>query len=193
MIALDLDNTIICYDEPFRAAATRLDCLPAKPTAINKSTIKTAALAKGGNDLWTRLQGLTYGEEILKATFFPGCAEFVESATEDLVILSHKTRFPVIGPRTDLRAAATDWLASTPLANLPLHFFDTREAKVAALASLKPRALLDDLPGVFHTPVFPPGTTFLLFDPDNAHPHWNSSPRIASWPDARDHLWPASR
>ena len=28
MTALDLDNTIICYDEAFRSAAARLDCLP---------------------------------------------------------------------------------------------------------------------------------------------------------------------
>ena len=193
MIALDLDNTIICYDEAFRTAATRLDCLPQGVASINKSSIKAAAFAKGGNELWTRLQGLAYGEEISKARLFPGCAEFMKSAPEDCVILSHKTRLPVLGPHTDLRAAAATWLGSTPLAKLPLHFFDTREAKVAALATMKPRALLDDLPEVFHTPGFPPETTFVLFDPNNAHPHWHSSPRIPSWRDAHEQLWPSSK
>ena len=63
MIALDLDNTIICYDEAFRVAASLLDCLPAVGIAISKPTIKAAALAKGGNDLWTRLQGLVVADD----------------------------------------------------------------------------------------------------------------------------------
>lgn len=188
MIALDLDNTIICYDEPFRAAASQLDCLPESGIAINKSTIKTSALACGGNDLWTRVQGLAYGEQIGKATLFPGCAEFVALEQEELVIVSHKTQFPVLGDNTDLREAAANWIQSTPLAGLPLHFFDTREAKVAKVAELRPRALIDDLPEVFETPGFPDATAFILFDPENTRPLWTTSPRLRSWHEARQLL-----
>lgn len=184
MIALDLDNTIICYDEAFRAAASLLDCLPAFGDPINKSTIKAAALAKGGNDLWTRLQGLVYSEQIGKATLYPGCADFVAASREEIIILSHKTHFPVLGSRSDLRKAATTWLELTPLANLPLHFFDTREAKVAAVAELSPRAIIDDLPEVFLTAGFPSSTTFFLFDPIQAHADWSLTPRVISWSDA---------
>lgn len=190
MIALDLDNTIICYDEAFRAAAAQLECLPEPGIAANKSSIKAAALACGGNDLWTRLQGLVYGEQIGKATLFPGCAEFVASAQEELVIVSHKTQFPVLGDKKDLREAAANWIQSTPLAGVPLHFFDTREAKVAKISELSPRALIDDLPEVFQTPSFPPETIFHLFDPDNSHPLWTASPRIRSWHEARSELLP---
>lgn len=184
MIALDLDNTIICYDEAFRAAASKLDCLPEPGIATNKSSIKASALACGGNDLWTRVQGLAYGEQIGKATLFSGCAEFVVSAQEELVIVSHKTQFPVLGYKTDLREAAANWVRSTPLAGLPLHFFDTRQAKVAKISELRPRALIDDLPEVFQTPSFPPETIFHLFDPDNSHPLWTTSPRLRSWLEA---------
>jgi len=190
MIAFDLDNTMICYDEAFRAAASQLDCLPEPGLAINKSTIKASALTCGGNDLWTRLQGLAYGEQIGKATLFPGCAEFVDSTQEELVIVSHKTQFPVLGDKTDLREAAANWIRSTPLARLPIHFFHTREAKVAKVAELLPRALIDDLPEVFQTPEFPAATTFLLFDPENTHPLWTASPRLRSWHEARQSLLP---
>jgi len=190
MIALDLDNTIICYDEAFRAAASQLDCLPEPGIVINKSTIKDAARACGGNDLWTRVQGLAYGEQIGNGTLSPGCAEFVASAQEELVIVSHKTQFPVLGDKTDLREAAANWVRSTPLASLPLHFFDTREAKVAKVAELRPRALIDDLPEVFKTPGFPAATAFILFDPDNSHTSWTTTPRIRSWLEAQSELLP---
>jgi len=183
MIAIDLDNTIIRYDRAFESAAARLKCLPAT-APINKATVKTAALAVGGNELWTRLQGLVYGEEITQAEIFPGCIEFFAAAPEELVIVSHKTRFPALGPRIDLREAARDFLALTPLAGIPLHFLDTREAKVAKLTELRPRALLDDLPEVLQTPGFPPTTAFHLFDPDNTHPNWTATPRIRSWHEA---------
>ena len=189
MIALDLDNTIICYDEAFRAAASQLDCLPGPGIATNKSSIKAAALARGGNDLWTRVQGLAYGEQIGKGTLFPGCAEFVASAQEELVIVSHKTQFPVLGDKTDLREAAANWIQSTSLAGLPLHFFDTREAKVAKVAELRPRALIDDLPEILDTPGFPAATAFILFDPENTHPLWTTSPRLRSWHEARQLLF----
>jgi hypothetical protein len=164
MIAIDLDNTIIRYDRAFEAAAARLQCLPSG-TQINKATVKTAALASGGNDLWTRLQGLAYGEEIAKAEIFPGCVEFIAAAREELVIVSHKTRFPALGEPSDLRGAARAFLALTPFAGIPLHFLDTREAKVAKIAELRPRALIDDLPRSFKPPASRPPRRFISSTP----------------------------
>lgn len=183
MIALDLDNTIICHDAAFRAAALALDCLPTdqQPT---KASIKASALERGGNDLWTRLQGIAYGEKIHHSTLFPGCAEFIASTHEDLVIVSHKTQFPAIGTPTDLHLAALDWLSRTPLASIPVQFLPTREEKVATLAKLSPRVLIDDLPEVFETPGFPATTRFILFDPTDSHPEWTTTTRIRSWHEA---------
>ena len=190
MIAIDLDNTIIRYDRAFEAAAARLQCLPAG-AQINKATVKTAALAVGGNELWTRLQGLAYGDEMRNAEIYPGCVDFFVTAHEELVIVSHKTRFPALGEPADLREAARAFLALTPFAGIPLHFLDTREAKVAKLAELRPRALIDDLPEVFQTPGFPPATAFHLFDPDGVHSEWTTTPRMRSWHEAARILLPA--
>lgn len=194
MIALDLDNTIVCYDGAFRAAAEACECLPASGTPIDKASVKAAAFAKGGNELWTRLQGMAYGEGISQAELFPGCREFLELAMkrgEKMAVLSHKTEFPAIGPKVNLRLAAMNWLESNGLGvgdRLPVIFCDSRLEKVNRLGTLACRALLDDLPEVFRTPGFPLKTKFILFDPSDSHSDWSDSPRITSWNAATDML-----
>jgi len=194
MIALDLDNTIICYDVAFRAAAEDADCLPLDGIPLNKASIKAAALDKGGNDLWTRLQGVAYGTGIQKAKLFPGCLPFVNRAwnrKEKLVVISHKTEYPVIGPKVNLRMAAINWLGKNGFdSNIPLIFCDSREEKVERIKSLACRALLDDLPEVYQTPAFPAATRFVLFDPAGAHAGWSLSRRVGSWDEAADLLLP---
>lgn len=187
MIALDLDNTIICYDEAFRAAAEAVGCLPEKGDRLDKSSVKEAALAVGGNELWTRLQGLAYGDGISNAKLFPGCLEFIHRAlngNEALSIISHKTEFPAIGPRVNLRLAAMRWLECNGLLlgdRLPVIFCDSRQEKIKCIAAFDCRALIDDLPEVFQSPDFPAQTLFVLFDPSDTHPDWSGSPRISSW------------
>jgi hypothetical protein len=197
MIALDLDNCIICYDRAFLAAAERSGCAPAKSAAVGKEAVKAAAFERGGNELWTRLQGEVYGTGIHEASFFAGCREFVDRALalgESLVILSHKTKYPALGPQVDLRAAAWKFLQDNDFpigSHMPAHFCDTREEKVALLGELGCRAIVDDLPVIYRTPLFPTQTLFVLFDPSNAHAEWNATPRVGSWREA-SHLLLAS-
>jgi len=196
MIALDLDNTIICYDESFRGAAAKLDCLPADGISLNKASIKTAAIEKGGNDLWTRLQGLAYGDGIQAARLFDGCKRFINRALDrkiKLAIISHKTEFPAIGPKVNLRMAAINWLGNNQLSFgplLPLMFCDSREEKVERVRTLGCQVLIDDLPEVFQCPGFPKTTRFVLFDPTGSHPEWATSPRATSWDEAGDLVIP---
>ena len=196
MIALDLDNTIICYDDAFRTAAEETGCLPADGAALNKASVKAAALAKGGNDLWTRLQGIAYGSGIQKAKPFPGCARFINRAldlNEKLAIISHKTEYPASGAKVNLRVAAITWLGNNGLSfgsRLPVVFCDSREEKVGRVRSFACQALIDDLPDVFQTPGFPDSTRFILFDPTGEHEGWSASPRVTSWDEAADVLLP---
>ena len=194
MIALDLDNTIICYDEAFRAAAKSIGCLPPSGVRINKASVKASAHKKGGNELWTALQGIVYGEEIEQAEFFPGCIDFIDSArmrNEKLVVLSHKTEFPAIGPKVNLRTAAIQWLSNRQFdPHIPLIFCDSREEKVSHLKTLGCHALVDDLPEVFQTTGFPNSTRFVLFDSNNTHGDWSISSRVTSWRGAADLLLP---
>jgi hypothetical protein len=194
MIALDLDNCIICYDRPFFSASKRAGCAPAHGASPSKEEVKAAAFARGGNELWTLLQGEVYGTGIYEAEIFPGCREFVNralAAGERLVILSHKTKFPALGPQVDLRAAASKFLEENDfptVSQVPVHFCDTREEKVARLGELGCRAIVDDLPAVYNTPGFPTQTRFVLFDPSNAHAEWSATPRVGSWSKAAELL-----
>ena len=78
MIALDLDNTLICTDGAFEAAARELNLPLPAGVPVTKARIKSAALDAGGNELWTRLQGIAYGDGLAHAVPFPGCREFIE-------------------------------------------------------------------------------------------------------------------
>ena len=199
MIALDLDNTIISYDDAFRAAAKECACLPADGILLNKGSIKAAALAKGGNELWTRLQGIAYGTGIQEAKPFAGCRKFISRAlerNESLAIISHKTEFPAIGAKVNLRKAAMNWLGNNALSFgslLPVIFCNSREEKVECIRSFGCRAHIDDLPDVFRTSGFPEATRFILFDPAGEHEGWSLSPRVKSWNEAADFLLPPGK
>jgi hypothetical protein len=192
MIALDLDNTIICYNAAFHLASQALGCCPEGES--DKASVKAAALQKGGNDLWTRVQGLAYGTGISHAKFFPGFERFVAAAKSQktpLVVISHKTKYPALGEQIDLRQAATNWLKAMAFdPDTPIIFCDSREEKVARIRESGCHTLIDDLPEVYLSPEFPRSITFLLFDPSNSHAEWAISPRIQSWHEATVLLFP---
>jgi len=195
MVALDLDNTIICYANAFAAAASEagLDLSGVKG-AHGKEAVKEAALLAGGNALWTKIQGLAYGKNICEALPFPGVQEFFRKAAAGgipLTIVSHKTQYAAAFPEIDLRTAATDWLGAHGFVSntgVTTYFCDSREEKVAVLRSLGCSGLLDDLPEVFRTPGFPSTTRFVLFDPAETFSTWSDTPRVRSWAEASDLL-----
>ena len=62
---------------------------------------------------FTELQGLIYGKEILRAKPMQGVIDAMsrnKSMKIDLIIISHKTRFPYKGEKIDLHKAAMNWL-----------------------------------------------------------------------------------
>lgn len=198
IIGVDLDNTIICYDQAFhRAALDRGWINPATPPA--KTAVKNAVLAKAGNQAWTELQGFVYGPGLKAAAAYPGVAEFFQACGErhvPVVIVSHKTQYAAAGPRYDLREDATGWLKTSGLLDLlppstePVIFTATRSEKLDAVRRLRCATLIDDLPEVFRDPAYPGETNFILFDPDGAHTDWTASPRASSWAEITSRLFP---
>jgi FMN phosphatase YigB (HAD superfamily) len=186
IVGVDLDNTIICYDQAFHRAAIERGWIdPATPAA--KTAVKKSVVGKVGDRAWTELQGFVYGPGLDAATAYPGAAAFfAECAGQGIrtVIISHKTQYAAAGPRYDLREAAAAWLKSSGLFNFAddsVVFTDTRAAKLDAVRKLGCQTLIDDLPEVFRDPSYPRETDFILFDPDQAHPDWTATPRAASW------------
>lgn len=202
IIGVDLDNTIICYDQAFhRAALDRGLIDPATPAT--KTAVKNAVLAKAGNQGWTELQGYVYGPGLNTATPYPDVGEFFRMCAfhgMPTVIVSHKTERAAAGPPFDLRAAALAWLRIARVrgglvdlrtdSGFSVIFTETRAEKLDAVRRLGCSALIDDLPEIFLHPAYPKSTEFILFDPDNAHRDWSDTARASSWAEITARFFP---
>lgn len=193
VIGIDLDNTIICYDRLFSKTAVDLGLIPSS-TPPGKLSVKTEVLARHGNEVWTELQARVYGPSLSGAEPFPGVEEAVRRFRGrgwEVVIISHKTRFPALGPRCDLRVAAMDWLEGRGWFGAGMlearegsvEFHDTRADKVHAIARRGCAVFVDDLPEVFVETGFPANTARILFDPESAHEPAALAMRFRSWPE----------
>src|SRR5215472_6099494 len=77
-IGIDLDNTLICYDQAFQRVGREEGLLPASFVG-DKAAVKRALLKERPDGLlWETLQGLVYGRRIDAATLFDGVARFLE-------------------------------------------------------------------------------------------------------------------
>lgn len=199
-IGIDFDNTIICYDKVFAAAARQRGLVSDEWTG-SKTDVREYLRSKPGGELaWQGLQGWVYGKGIGGAEIFSGVIDFLEACRRNgagVSIVSHKTRFGHQDPdRTDLRVAARDWLGATGLIGAEnsaltlndVYFEDTQAAKVERLASLNLDVFIDDLVDVFEQPHFPRGIKSILFA-SNAHP--GPYQAIASWAEIQREVFAA--
>jgi hypothetical protein len=192
-IGVDFDNTIVSYDEVFHAVAVEWELIPESFAASTKA-IRDRLRSLGREDDWTRLQGHVYGPGMSFATPFPGMAEFFERCNADgieAVIISHRTRWPYLGPRHDLHAFARAWLAQQAL-EVDAHFELTKRDKLARIERTRCSHFIDDLPEFLSEPSFPAGVARVLFDPAGATRERNGLPssirRLGSWKEITAHL-----
>jgi len=194
VIGVDLDNTIVCYDELFGRVALEEGLVPAG-TALTKTAIRDHLRSVGGEDRWTALQGTIYGPRMADASSFPGVTEFFaacRAAGVPLAIVSHRTRFPYLGERHDLHAAARDWIARRGFhavdgLDLPpdrVYLEDTKEKKLVRIAAIGCTHFIDDLPEMLTHPLFPPAVSRILFDPQRSHGRLEGVATVFSWADA---------
>ena len=116
-IGIDFDNTIITYDDVFRAAA-EAGGLIAPGFFGSKQAVRDAIrLLPDGELAWQRLQGQVYGKGIGGAAMVAGVTTFLRRCrAEDcaVVVVSHKTEYGHFDPdRVNLRKAALNWMAGT--------------------------------------------------------------------------------
>src|SRR6266702_6824079 len=176
-IGIDFDNTIACYDGVFHAAALERGLIPAD-LARDKNSVRDHLNGSGRKDDFTELQGHVYGARMDLVSPYPGFAEFIGRARGDdheLFVVSHKTRYPMLGPKHDMHASARDFLKSRGLVGhgaaqidpAGVFFELTKDAKVARVLELRCDMFIDDLPEILAMPGFPEGMRKILFDPDN--------------------------
>ncbi len=201
-IGIDFDNTIICYDKVFAAAARQRDLVPEGWEGLKNDVRDLLRSRNGGELAWQGLQGFVYGKGIGGAEIYPGVREFLAACRQagaKVYIVSHKTRYGHQDPdHTDLREAARGWLrgaglidtADAAVASGDVYFEDTMSAKVDRLASLGLDIFIDDLVEVFEQPHFPKGTRSILFT-RSQFPHRGHCKPIATWAGIRDEVFAA--
>ena len=195
-IGLDFDNTIVCYDELFHKVALEGGWIT-KEIPISKVSVRDHLRAIGKESVWTEMQGYVYGARLDEAAPYPGVVECLAWARDKGIIVSivsHKTRYPFLGKKYDLHAAALQWIklhlndANGSLVSIDRVYFKlTKESKVSQIASIKCSVYVDDLPEILLDPGFPTGTENILFDPDHHHKE-QKLPRATHWNEVRSRL-----
>ncbi|MEI6504076.1 MAG: haloacid dehalogenase-like hydrolase [Armatimonadota bacterium] len=195
ILGVDFDNTIVCYDEVFHAAALERELIPAH-LPVSKDSVRDYLRRCDQEEAWTELQGYVYGPRMRDAQPFPGVLEFLGDCAKaglPLWIVSHKTRHPYRGPQYDLHESARQWLADhgvheAGLARDHVFFELTKLDKLQRLGQIGCTHFIDDLPEFLAEPTFPAGVERLLFDPNDHHPREQRFPRLRAWSEAGELL-----
>lgn len=177
-IGIDFDNTIVSYDALFHKVALEQGLVPPE-TPVNKVAVRDHLRRIGQEDRWTEMQGYVYGARMDEALAYEGVIDFIRRAGtlgHQVIIISHKTRHPFLGPQYDLHAAARSWIEHHLLWNgqalLPderIFFELTKQEKLARIAACGCDSFIDDLPEILLADGFPAQTARLLFDPEGHH------------------------
>lgn len=169
IIGIDLDNTIINYQSSFERIAKL------KKIKINKKFIKKELkqkIERISKNEWTRIQGKIYGEKIHYAKIFENFTNFVKFSIKNkisLVIISHKTKYPILGKKRNLHTLTKKFL-ETKFKNNYFRinknlFFETSiQKKIQRIKIKECDFFIDDLEDILSHKEFPKYTEGLLFN-----------------------------
>ncbi len=197
IVGIDFDNTIVSYDRVFHAVAVERALVPPELPA-SKFAVRNYLCASDREDTWTEMQGFVYGARMEDAEMYPGVLEFLRWARSGCVkvaVISHKTRYPFLGPRYDLHEAARNWVQSClvdaegPLVPREQVYFElTKEEKLARIAYVGCEAFIDDLPEILLAEIFPASASRFLFDPEGHHVGVSTVQVFRSWTEILVHV-----
>jgi hypothetical protein len=200
-IGIDFDNTIITYDEVFRAAARAQGLIESGFDGSKQAVRDAIRLLPDGELTWQKLQGQVYGKGIIDAGLCNGVDSFLRRCRAEgavVFIVSHKTEFGHYDPaRVNLRTAALDWMTARGffrpdgygLAPDNVFFEGTRAEKLARIGTLDCSYFIDDLEEVLDDPGFPAGVQRILFSDLQAAA--SAGPYIVcpGWRDIEAHIF----
>jgi hypothetical protein len=191
-IGIDFDNTIVSYDALFHKVAIEKGVIP---TGLRQTKLAVREYLRGSGqeDVWTEMQGHVYGVRMDEAAAYPGAIEFLKWAARQeasVFIISHKTRYPFMGPRYDLHGAARLWVDqhlkddNRALVRAEDVYFElTKDEKLARIRATACNYYVDDLPEILLAPDFPMDTQRILFDPEAHHEESRPLRPMRSWED----------
>ena len=175
-IGIDIDNTIICYDRVFAAVAISRGY--SVHSNASKTEVKKWFHERDMHQAFTHLQGEVYGKFIDLANLFDGVLAFIEFAKKSgchLFLVSHKTRYPLVGEKVDLHKSARNFLIDNNVISkcggvgVPpnnVFFESSLNRKINRISTLNLDFFIDDLLQVFEHLNFPKTTNFVHFSQD---------------------------
>jgi hypothetical protein len=190
-LGIDFDNTLVSYDAVFHEVALDRGLI-SLGVPCSKEMVRNHLRAINRENDWTLLQGYVYGACMHRATLFEGATTALKSLAQsgwEIVIVSHKTKTPFLGPAYDLHAAAQDFLRAQQLLHphgpiVRAYFETSKEAKIDRIARENCDAFVDDLPEILQMPGFPDRTRRLLFAPNaDEVVSFHELLRVGSWMD----------
>jgi hypothetical protein len=108
-----------------------------------------------------------------------------------VVVISHRTKNPLVGPAHDLHQAAQKFLESSGWLGQKIreaYFEETKEAKLARIGHCRCNFFVDDLPEILAHPAFPANCQPLLFDPSGVPEKSTPPKRVRHWNELPDLL-----
>ncbi len=193
LIGVDLDNTLVCYDQLFHKVALERELVPPDLPAV-KDEVRDYLREQGREAVWTELQGYVYGPRMCDAQPFPGVHDFFLRCKAEgvpVAIISHRTRSPFRGPAYDLHESAQEWLEKHGLCgpSSKVFFELTKQDKLDRIAVEGCTHFIDDLPEFLSEPGFPPLVQRILFDPSRTHMKGWLFRSCHSWDEIERLLW----
>ncbi len=197
-IGIDLDNTVICYDELFLSHARDLHLVGKDFRGGKRALRDYIKTLEGGEEAWRRLQGEVYGVGITRAKLFPGVFRFLWRCHRrglSVDIVSHKTEYGHFdNTGVSLREAATTFLEDRGLLCVgqdsflrSVKFFPSQKEKVTDINSHAYDWFIDDLPEILNHPLLIDGPKKIGFSPDGQAP-FDSVIKCVSWLEIEGHI-----
>ena len=176
-IGVDLDNTLIDYDELMHDVALRRNLVSNSTPKSKKAIRDKIRLLPNGEIEWQKVQGEVYGPRIMDAKLVDGVLDFFifcKTHTITLHIVSHKTEYAGHDQTfTNLRKSAMDWMTAnsffdeklSPLTHQDIFFESTRRKKIMRISRLGCTHFVDDLAETFSEDCFPDEVVKILYNP----------------------------
>ena len=192
-IGLDLDNTLVCYDDLFRSVALEEGLIDGAFEGGKRVLRDHVRRLPDGEIKWQKFQGRVYGPRMAEAQLAPGVRQFLARCTESGVrayIVSHKTEYsPYDDTSTNLREAALNWMdgqgffgpKGMGVCRQDVYFEATRRDKVSRIERLGVSHFVDDLVEVFQETGFPADVERVLYSPGITDPGIERVTVARSW------------
>ena len=176
-IGFDFDNTLISYEDLFYRIALERELIPIT-LKKDKLSVKKFLEENNKSDEFTKIQGLVYGNEILKAKPSKNILDFLDKLFSingiKIYIVSHKTQYPYIGEKINLRESANKWInlylnkeGRSYFTSNNVFYESTINDKINRIKSLKCDFFFDDLPKIIE--LLPKEIKGILYDPNHKY------------------------